>query len=120
MKKMAALVICLSSTLHAQECIAPVDQYVGILFDDGRCLPWSKQQEKLLSDNTPRCTPDLRGPLESPFPKIVNGAFVDTKECVPDALRYRPERPHPPSPEELQRSIDELKDEIEQLKSERH
>jgi len=86
MKKMAAtaLVICLSSTLHAQECIAPVGQYVGILFDDGRCLPWSKRNEKLLSDNTPRCTPNLKGHLESPLiPKMVNGAFVDTRNACP-------------------------------------
>lgn len=118
----AVLVVCFYSTVHAQECTPPADQYTGILQNDGSCFPWPKRQEKWLSGNIPRCTPDrLKGHLEPPLiPKIVNGAFDDTKECVPDELRYRPEPPRAPTLEELQRSIDELKDEIEQLKSERH
>jgi len=122
MKKMtiALLFVCSCSTSHAQECTPPADQYIGIVFGDGRCFPWPKKQEKYLT-NLPRCTPELKGGLESPLlPKIVNGEFVSTKECVPIELLRRPDPPHSTSLDDLQRSIDELNDKIEQLKSERH
>src|SRR5436305_1929059 len=46
----------------------------------GQCFPWPKKLEKLIT-NVPRCTPKLKGGLESPLlPKIVNGEFVSTKE----------------------------------------
>jgi hypothetical protein len=122
MKKMAValLFVCSCSTSHAQECTPPADQYIGILFSDGRCFPWRKKQENFITD-APRCTPELKGRLESPLlPKIVNGEFVSTKECVPIELLRRPDPPHSTSLDDLQRSIDELKGEIEQLKSGRH
>jgi hypothetical protein len=122
MKKMAValLFVCSCSISHAQGCAPPADQYVGILFNDGRCFPWPKKQEKYLT-NVPRCTPELRGQLESSLlPEIVNGEFISTKECVPIELLRRPDQPHPTTLDDLQRSIDELKGEIEQLKSGRH
>src|SRR5258706_7985872 len=122
MKKMtiALLFVCSCSTSHAQECTPPADQYTGIMFDDGRCFPWRKKQEKHLT-NLPRCTPELKGRLESTLlPEIVNGEFVSTKECVPVELLRRPDPPRSTSLEDLQRSVDELKDEVDRLKSERH
>jgi hypothetical protein len=122
MKKMtvALLFVCSCSISHAQECTPPADQYIGIVLGDGRCLPWSKKQENLMT-NAPRCTPELKGRLESPLlPEIVNGNFVSTKECVPIELLRRPDPPHSTSLDDLQRSIDELKDKIEQLKSGRN
>ena len=115
----ALLFVCSYSTSRAQECTPPADQYVGILFNDGRCFPWRKKQENLITD-APRCTPDLRGQLESTLlPKIVNGEFVSTKECVPIELLRRPDPPRSTTLDDMQRSIDELKDEIERLKSKR-
>jgi hypothetical protein len=99
-------------------CTPPADQYIGVLQVDGSCLPWRKDQQKLISG--PYCTPELKaGHLEFSFPKIVNGFFDETMECVPDELRVRPSPPTQPSLLDLQRNIDELKDEIEQLKRER-
>jgi hypothetical protein len=113
----ALLFLCSCATSHAQECTPPADQYVGILFNDGRCFPWRKKQEKFIAD-VPRCTPDLKGQLESPLlPEIVNGEFVSTKECVPIELLRRPDPPRATSLDDMQRSIDELKDDVEKLKS---
>jgi hypothetical protein len=120
----AILAVCLCSTLHAQEagapCTPPADQYIGILIGDGRCMPWRKDQEKFFSTE-PRCTAELKaGHFEYPMFKVINGDVVfPDLECVPDELRYRPSPPQSPSLLDLQRNIDELKDEIERLKQER-
>ena len=117
----ALLFVCFCSTSHAQECTPPADQYVGIVNGDGRCFPWRKNQENLIT-NWPRCTPELlKGQLESSLlPEIVNGEFVSTKECVPIELLRQPDPPHSPTLDDLQRSVDELKDEVERLKSKRN
>jgi hypothetical protein len=116
----ALLFVCSCGNSHAQECTPQTDQYVGILFNDGRCFPWPKKQEKFIAD-VPRCTPELKGQLESPLlPEIVNGEFSSTKECVPVELLRRSAPPRSTSLDDMQRSIDELKDEVEKLKSERN
>jgi hypothetical protein len=105
------------STSPAQECTASADQYTGILFDDGRCFPWPKKQEKYLA-NVPRCVPELKGRLESPLlPEIVNGEFVSTKECIPNELQRGPYPPRSTSLDDLKDEIDELKDEVGRLKA---
>jgi len=123
MKKMAAaflLSLWCCSTSHAQECMPPADQYIGIILGDGRCFPWPKKLEKFARD-APHCTPELKGRLESPLlPKLVNGEFVSTAECVPIELVHQPDTPHSTTLDDMQRSIDELSQKIDQLKSERH
>jgi hypothetical protein len=54
------------------------------------------------------------------LPEILNGEFVSTTECVPIELPRRPDRPRSTPLDDLQRSVNELKDEIEHQKSERH
>jgi hypothetical protein len=118
MKKLAVALwfVFSCSTSHAQECTASADQYIGILFDDGRCFPWRKNQEKFIA-NVPRCTPELKGRLEIPLlPKIVNGEFVSTKECVPNELQRGP-YPRSTTLDDLKDEIDELKDEVGRLKA---
>ena len=102
------------STSHAQECTASADQYIGILLDDGRCLPWRKSREQFKPDGWP-CTPELKGQLETAWAsKMVNGEFV--KECVvPTGLQREP--PRSTSLDDLKDEIDELKDEVGRLKA---
>jgi hypothetical protein len=121
MKKLtvALLFFCSCSASHAQECTPPADQYTGILFDDGRCFPWPKKLEKFKPDGW-SCTPELKGRLESALPKIVNGEFVSTKECIPNELQRGPYPPRSTSLDDLKDEIDELKHEIDRLKSERN
>jgi hypothetical protein len=116
----ALLFVCACESSLAQECTPQTDQYVGILFNDGRCFPWRKKQENLIA-GLPRCKPDLKGRLESPLvPEIVNGEFSSTKECVPIELLRQSDPPRSTSLDDMQRGIEELKDDVEKMKSGRH
>jgi hypothetical protein len=113
------LLVCSCATSHAQECTPQTDLYIGVLTNDGRCFPWRKKQEALIA-GLPRCKPDLKGRLESPLvPEIVNGEFSSTKECVPVELLRRSDPPRPTSLDDMQRSIDGLRDDVEKMKSKR-
>jgi hypothetical protein len=62
----------------------------------------------------------ISGHLETSLARLAKGQFGDDSlECVPDELRVRPSPPTQPSLLDLQRNIDELKDEIERLKQAR-
>ena len=111
----ALLFVYSSESSHAQECTLQSDQYIGVLTNDGRCFPWRKRQENLIA-GLPRCKPDLKGRVESPLlPEIVNGEFSSTKECVP--IEFDPPFLARLRSMTMQRSIDELKDEVKQMKS---
>jgi len=117
MKKLAVALwfVFSCSTSHAQECTASADQYIGILFDDGRCFPWRKNQEKFIA-NVPRCTPELKGRLEIPsVPAFVNGELDLKKKCIPNELQRGPYPPRSTSLDDLKDGIDELKDEVGRL-----
>jgi hypothetical protein len=120
MKKLAVALwfVFSCSASYAQECTASADQYTGILLGDGRCFPWRKSQEKLMTD-APRCTPELKGRLlESPLSaEIVNGEFVSTKECVPNELQRGPYPPRSTTLDDLKDEVDELRDEVRRLKA---
>ena len=122
MKKIAAaflLSLWFCSTPHAQECMPPADQYIGIVLGDGRCFPWPKKLERFQKD-APHCAPELKGRLESALlPVLVNGEFVSTKECVPIEWLRRFDPPRWMMLDGLEQSVDELKDDVDRLKSKR-
>jgi hypothetical protein len=99
------------SIAHAGDCTPPIDAYVGVWGSDGKCHPIRKS--KLLA-NINDCTPDLkdRGNWVHGFPQSVNGQLETPLECM---IPIPPTTPA--SPQNFQQQIDELKSEIEQLKS---
>lgn len=114
----ALLFVCSCSILRAQECTVPADQYIGLDAGDGRCRPWPKKPEKLVLHGTP-CTPELKGRLQEPLvPERVNGVLTGAKECVPIEWlrRFDPPRWMLDGSEQ---SADELKDDVDRLKSRR-
>lgn len=62
----------------------------------------------------------LEGRLQSLLPEFINGQLVETKECVPVELLRRPDPLQSTTLDNLQRSVDQLNHEVEQLKSTRH
>lgn len=91
-------------------CTPPADEYIGLRESDGGCHPIRKSKYMNFND----CDPELkgRGTLVLSFPAIVYGQIGSSLECM------IPVRPPPPSPDQnLQQQLDELRDEIERLKS---
>jgi hypothetical protein len=115
----ALLFVCSCSILRAQECTVPADQYVGLDAGDGRCRPWPKKPEKLILNGAP-CTLELKGRLQDPLvPESVNGVFTEAKECVPIEWLRRFDPPRWMMLDGLEQSVDELKDDVDRLKSKR-
>jgi hypothetical protein len=47
--KIALLFVYSCGNSHAQECTPQTDQYIGVILNKGRCFPWRKKQENLIS-----------------------------------------------------------------------
>ena len=94
-------------------CTPPADEYIGMRGSDGGCHPIRRTKLPALT-NFSDCEPELkgRGTLVSHFPVVLEGQMGSPLECV---IEVRPSQRS--AVQDLQHQVDELRDEIERLKS---